>query len=193
MRILFENNYTLTDAMMLRVIKRISSRRLIWACFALSMLALVLILSSLVPPVSMASVLLYVMCFVVTGSGMFRIPQKVLKSQKSLAGATVQDETPRSIITFGEQIHSIRGGNQRSSEYSEITEVYDLGSEVVLSAGKFSHYIIDTNSFAKGTFEDWKQFITVQCPNAKYKRVVRIVLPIALNTTKQRFEEVSAK
>ncbi len=187
MQILFENSYNITDEIIMKIVKNIIQRHMLWACILLSTLGSVMFVFSLLPPAVPTQAVTYLACTAVTMYSFFRIPKKNLNAIKNLNTSLHGTSLPLSTVAFGEYMLATRGENKTKGEYAAVETIYILDDVIVLSLGKHAHFVVLKNSFTKGDFVQWKEFISSQCVNARYKSKKNFVLPVFSSLSKEQF------
>ena len=62
-------------------------------------------------------------------------------------------------VQFGDKIYLSEGSFSLTIEYDQIINKYDLEHSYALMFGKKNGILLEPSSFARGTFEDFKDFI----------------------------------
>ena len=75
------------------------------------------------------------------------------------------DVLPETIITFGDVIELHEGMVHLTIEYRKITRVIRLKHSYMLMLGKRNGVMLRTDCFTKGTFEEFKQFLSAKRPD----------------------------
>ncbi len=71
---------------------------------------------------------------------------------------------PETVVTFGDIIEMDEGMVHLTIEYRKIVKVIRLKHSYMLMIGKRNGVMLDPNSFTKGSFEEFKQFLRGKCP-----------------------------
>ena len=102
--------------------------------------------------------------YVVLASVLFFLPNwyaySVIRNSKKQNDG-VQPET---VVSFGETIEMHEGFAHYSIEYRKLVRVIHLKHSYMLMLGKRNGIILNPNSFTKGSFVDFKQFLREKCP-----------------------------
>lgn len=72
---------------------------------------------------------------------------------------------PETVVTFGETIEVHEGMVHITVEYRKLVAVHRLKYSYVLMIGKRNGVMLDPNSFTKGTFAEFKQFLREKRPD----------------------------
>lgn len=71
---------------------------------------------------------------------------------------------PQTIVSFGDTIEMHEGMVNLTIEYHKIVRTIRLKHSYILMLGKRNGVMLDPNSFTKGSFEEFKQFLRIKCP-----------------------------
>ncbi len=184
---LFENSYKLTDDMQLEIIRNISHRQLLFAYGAFSVTGAVLTVLALLPPAELTQALLPAACTAALVFSFFNLPERNLRILKNLRGGTFNENNSEVTLLFGEHISVLHCGNSTKYEYTDIKTIYILGDLIVLSFDKFNNYAVPKESFTKGEFSQWKEFIAGQCEDTACKKKKNFIVPTFINLSEEEF------
>ncbi len=187
MNSLFECAYTFTNKQKLALIKNTGIRRTMWLYSILFILGACLVALSVMPPISLRGLAVNGACTLIIFYGIVSLPQKSLRllNKTNLNFYGTQD--PTATVKFGEYIEQNMSGKVGTFDYANVISVYDCGDMLALLVNENSYVVVLEHSFTKGTFEDAKEFIAMQCLDAKFFYINKLILPIAKKTKREHF------
>ncbi len=187
MQTLFENEYTMTDDIKLILIKNIVQKRLMWACALLVIVSVGMAVYALMPPSILPQAAIFLACAVVCAFTFVRVPKKSLALNKNTSTGAISAEPQVVSIKFGANISYFCGGIKKEYKYEDIQIIYDFAQIIVMAYGKNKFFTVKKDSFTKGDYGTFKDFLSHQCENAVYKQTVSFILPISKSITKEQF------
>ncbi len=176
----FENRYDIKREDLLEVIKCTKVRKRRWRLAFMFAFSLAYAIYAVLPPSAMQSFTSLVLCcaFIV-----FLIMISPIISLKATQNSLLAEEgslTPNRTLQFGEHIHLICENSQKSIVYRQITEIIQTKNMFILTDHNNIVLYVLKNSFTYGEFEQWEKFILNKCYHANYKKIYKLVLPVAV-------------
>lgn len=158
MNIEFENKYYSNDKMLSEYINKIILKEFKIKGFLVGAGAVLLLVISLMQNdkvwagVSGTTLFIVIMVLVLT-------PSMTLKQLKESDKKIHRSKKPQTKVQFGDKIYLSEGTFSLTIEYDQIINKYDLEHSYALMFGKKNGILLEPNSFVRGNFEEFKDFI----------------------------------
>ncbi len=187
MQVLFENSYKLTDDIQLKIIKDITKRHMRIAYAALGATSAFLTVYTLIPPAVISQGVAFFLCTCILAVAFFTLPKRNLRILKRASNGVFANDDFDITLKFGEFISVSNNTTNVKYNYADIKTIYILEDFIVLSMGKRENYAIQRQSFVKGDFAQWKEFIAVQCEDTDCKKKSYFFLPSYDSLSEEEF------
>lgn len=158
MDIKFENKYYSNDDMLSEYINKVILKGFKIKGFLVAAGASLLLAISLMQKdkvfVAISGVCLFIVIFVLVLT-----PSMTLKQLKESDKKIHRNKKNLTQVKFGDKIYLSEGTFSLTIEYDQIIKKYDLDHSYALMFGKKNGILLEPNSFVRGNFEDFKEFI----------------------------------
>jgi hypothetical protein len=161
MEIAFENKYYSNDKMLSEYINKVILKGLKFWGRIVAAGALLLLIYGIVQKNQVYIAIYAVVLFIVVAVIVFT-PSMTLKELKESDKKIHRRKKRQTKVQFGDKIYLSEGTFSLTIEYDQIIKQYDLEHSYVLMFGKKNGILVEPNSFTRGNFEDFKEFINTK-------------------------------
>jgi len=159
--IVFENKYYSNDDMLSEYINKVILKKIKIQGFVIATVALIMVVFSVIRNNTVYTAIYGVVLFI-TVTVLLLTPSMTLKQLKESDKKIHRGKKLQTRVQFGDKIYLSEGTFSLSIEYDQIIKQYDLEHSYVLMFGKKNGILLEPNSFVRGNFDDFKEFIKLR-------------------------------
>ena len=166
MDIQFENKYYADDKMLKEYVNKVLSRN-IRRIFLVYILIFLSILINWILRGNLSEIYWMIICIVILLLFNFYNQKYLFRLLKKTDRSIHNDQSYPTLVQFGNNIFMQEGKFSMELDYSKIVKIYYLKYSYVLMFTNSNGIMVKYDSFTKGNFEDFKEFIKENCKKAK--------------------------
>ena len=166
MDIQFENKFYTNDKILKEYVNKVLSRN-VRRIFLLYILVYVFMTRNSILRGNSSAILGLIVCAIFLLFLNFLSQKYLFRLLKKTAKSIHNDQSYPTLVQFGNNIFMQEGKFSMELDYSKIVKIYYLKYSYVLMFTNSNGIMVKYDSFTKGNFEDFKEFIKENCKKAK--------------------------
>ncbi|WP_338947225.1 YcxB family protein [Fusobacterium canifelinum] len=166
MDIEFENKFYTNDKMLKEYVNKVLSRN-VRRIFLVYILIFLFIVKNGILKGDSSTIFRLIVCTIFLLFLNFLSQKYLFRLLKKTAKSIHNDQSYPTLVQFGNNIFMQEGKFSMELDYSKIVKIYYLKYSYILMFTNSNGIMVKYDSFTKGNFEDFKEFIKDNCKKAK--------------------------